>query len=193
VSGNSGFQPADEIDHDLAADAAAQFIKALGIELDPEAASETPRRMARAYAELLTPRPFEATVFPNDGRYRHLVLARRIPFQSLCEHHLLPFTGFADVGYLPADHIVGLSKLARLVEACAMRPQVQERLTEQIADWLERNLDARGAGVVLRAEHQCMTLRGVRTAGVETVTVALRGAVEHDREIRREFFDLTAG
>jgi GTP cyclohydrolase IA len=171
--------------------AAADFLTALGVELDREELQETPGRMARAYAELLTPKPFELTTFPNDEGYDELVLARDIPFRTVCEHHLLPFAGVAHVGYLPADRILGLSKLARLVDHFAARPQTQERLTKQIADALVEHLGPRGAGVVLEAEHSCMTLRGVRALGAKTVTSALLGTLRDDLGSRAEFFALT--
>ena len=116
--------------------AAAKFLQALGISPDSDSLRATPGRMARAYAELFTPRPFDLTSFDNDEGYDELVLARSIPVRSVCEHHLLPFVGVAHVGYLPGERILGLSKLARIVEHFACRPQVQERLTKQIADWL---------------------------------------------------------
>ena len=121
--------------------------------------------MARAYAELFDARPLRLTTFPNEEGYDELVLARAIPFRTVCEHHLLPFAGVAHVGYLPGERILGLSKLARLVEHFAARPQTQERLTRQVADCLAARLAPRGAGVVLEAEHTCMTLRGVRALG----------------------------
>ena len=145
--------------------AAGEFLAALGIDLDREGLRETPARMARAYAELFDARPFRLTTFPNDEGYDELVLARAIPFRTVCEHHLLPFSGVAHVGYLPGERILGLSKLARVVEHFAARPQTQERLTRQVADCLEERLRPRGAGVVLEAEHTCMTLRGVRALG----------------------------
>jgi GTP cyclohydrolase IA len=181
---------ASRINLDAAERAALDLLEALGVDLDTEARVRTPRRMAQAYAELLQPRPFHLTTFPNDEEYDELVLARRIPFRSVCEHHVLPFTGFAHVGYLPGDRIVGLSKLARLVEHLAARPQVQERLTQQIASWLVDNLDPRGVGVVLEAEHACMSLRGVRVSGTSTVTSALRGRLRDDARSRAEFFAL---
>jgi GTP cyclohydrolase I len=143
------------------------------------------------YAELLTPSPFTATTFPNDGGYDQLVVARDIQFHSLCEHHLLPFVGVAHVAYLPGERIVGLSKLARVVEWFARSLQVQERLTTQVADWLERELAPQGVGVVLEAEHLCMSLRGVQKAGTTTVTSALHGAVRDDPRTRQEFLALT--
>ena len=146
--------------------------------------------MARAYAEMLTPRAFDLTTFANDEGYDELVLARAIPVQSVCEHHLLPFVGVAHVGYLPGDRILGLSKLARVVEMFARRPQVQERLTKQVADWLHASSRPRGVGVVIEAEHLCMTLRGVRAAGSSTVTSTLLGTLRDDARSRAEFFAL---
>lgn len=182
---------ARSIDLGPAEDAAAAFLAALGVRLDSEGLADTPGRMARAYAELLTPRPFELTTFPNDEGYDELVLARRIPLRSVCEHHLLPFVGVAHVGYLPGERILGLSKLARVVEHFACRPQVQERLTKQIADWLTARLDPQGVGVVIEAEHCCMTLRGVQAVGSSTVTSTLLGTLRTDARSRAEFFALT--
>lgn len=129
--------------------AAAEFLTALGMELDGDGLRETPARMARAYAELFDSEPLRLTTFPNDERYDELVLVRGIPFRTLCEHHLLPFFGVAHVGYLPGERIVGLSKLARVVQHCAGRPQTQERLTKQVANCLTTRLNPRGTGVVL--------------------------------------------
>jgi GTP cyclohydrolase I len=171
--------------------AARALLEALGLDTAAEGMADTPARMARAYAELFSAPRFAATTFPNDEGYDELVLARAIPFRSLCQHHLLPFAGVAHVGYLPGDRILGLSKLARLVEHFAARPQVQERLTQQIADWLHRELDAQGVGVVLDAEHTCMTLRGVQAVGARTVTSALRGVLRDSPSSRAEFFALT--
>jgi GTP cyclohydrolase IA len=170
--------------------AAAEFLRALGVPLDRDGLAGTPRRMARAYAELLTPREFDVTTFPNDGGYDELVLVRDIPIASVCEHHLLPFIGRAHVGYLPGQRIVGLSKLARLVELHARGAQVQERLTKQIAEWLDEHLHPRGVGVVLEAEHLCMTLRGVQAAGTRTVTSTLLGTLRTDARSRAEFLPL---
>src|SRR5215213_8845466 len=150
------------VDLDAAAHAARDFLAALGVDCDTESMKRTPRRMAEAYAAMLTSRPFETTTFPNDEAYDELVVVRSIPVQSVCEHHFLPFTGVAHVGYLPGARILGLSKLARVVELFARRPQVQERLTQQVADWLQDHLAPRGVGVVIAAEHLCMTVRGVR-------------------------------
>jgi GTP cyclohydrolase I len=179
------------VDLVAAEQAAAAFLSALGLSLDSESLRATPGRMARAYAEMFAPRPFELTTFPNDEAYDELVLARSIPVQSVCEHHLLPFVGVAHVGYLPGARILGLSKLARVVEMFARRPQVQERLTKQVADWLQTNLAPRGVGVVVEAEHLCMTMRGVRAAGASTVTSAVHGLLRDDARSRAEFFALT--
>ena len=178
------------VDLDEAERAAADFLTALGIDLDREERRATPARMARAYAELLAAQPFQLTTFPNDEGYDELVLARAIPFRTLCEHHMLLFSGVAHVGYLPGERILGLSKLARLVEHFAARPQTQERLTMQVAKCLDANLRARGVGVVLEAEHTCMTQRGVHALGATTVTSALLGTLRTDPRSRAEFFAL---
>jgi GTP cyclohydrolase I len=179
------------IDLGAAECAAEQFLSALGIAVDSEAMRGTPGRMARAYAEMFTSRPFELTTFANQEGYDELVLARRIPLRSVCEHHLLPFVGVAHVGYLPGDRILGLSKLARVVEHFARRPQLQERLTKQVADWLCTHLRPKGVGVVIEAEHTCMTLRGVQAVGCSTVTSTLLGTLREDLRSRQEFFALT--
>jgi GTP cyclohydrolase I len=176
----------------VAEQAATAFLVALGVDLDTESLAATPARMARAYAEMFSPRPFDLTTFPNDAGYDELIIARAIPVQSVCEHHLLPFVGVAHVGYLPGERILGLSKLARVVELFARRPQVQERLTQQIADWLQDHVAPHGLGVVVEAEHLCMTVRGVRASGASTVTSALHGQLRADAASRAEFFTLIA-
>ena len=181
-----------DIDLTAAENAAGQFLKALGVSTDSESLRGTPGRMARAYAELFSPRPFDLTTFPNDENYDELVLARRIPLRSVCEHHLLPFVGTAHVGYLPGRRILGLSKLARVVEHFACRPQVQERLTKQVADWLQTHLEPKGVGVVIEAEHTCMTLRGVQATGASTLTSTLLGTLRSDARSRSEFLALTS-
>jgi len=182
--------PSPGIDRERAELAVADLLDALGVDRRSEALRDTPRRVAAAFAELLGPTRFRATTFPNDGAYDELVVVSDISFSSLCEHHLLPFVGVAHVGYLPGDRIVGLSKLPRLVEHRARRLQVQERLTTEIADWLERTLRPRGVGVVIEATHLCMSLRGVRQAGALTTTSALRGRLREDPRTRQEFFEL---
>jgi GTP cyclohydrolase I len=184
--------PGGGMDLDRAALAVADLLDALGVDRDTESLAGTPARVARAYAEFLTAEPFEATTFPNDEGYDELVVARDIPFSSLCEHHLLPFSGVAHVAYLPGERLLGLSKLARVVTHYARRLKVQERLTTQVADWLVNELHPKGVGVVLEAEHACMSLRGVRAEGVSTVTSALAGLVRDDPRTRTEFLSLVA-
>jgi len=179
------------IDRGAVERAAADLLRALGADVDAEALEETPRRVADAYAELLTPQPFRATTFPNDDGYDELIVARSIPFHSLCMHHLLPFHGVAHIGYLPGERIIGLSKLGRVVEYFSRDLQIQERLTTQVAGWLQRELEPKGVGVVLEAEHLCMSLRGVQKLGAKTVTSALRGVVRDDARTRQEFLALT--
>jgi GTP cyclohydrolase IA len=181
------------VDHAAVQHAARELLVALGADLETEGLRETPRRMAAAYAELLTPEPFNLTTFPNDEGYDELVVVRDIPFQSLCMHHVLPFYGLAHVAYLPAERILGLSKLARVVELFARDLQLQERLTTQIAACLHAQLQPKGVGVVLEAEHLCMSLRGVQKAGAKTVTSALHGLVRDDPRTRAEFLSLTGG
>jgi GTP cyclohydrolase I len=171
--------------------AARDLLAALGADLGGEGLRDTPRRMADAFSELLTPEPFSLTTFPNDEGYDELVVVRDIPFQSLCMHHVLPFHGLAHVAYLPAERILGLSKLARVVDLFARDLQLQERLTTQIAGWLQNQLQPKGVGVVLEAEHLCMSLRGVQKPGARTVTSALHGLVRDDPRTREEFLSLT--
>jgi GTP cyclohydrolase IA len=171
--------------------AVTDLLAALGQDPTSEQLLDTPRRVAATYAELLTPTPFTPTTFPNDEGYDELVLVRAIPFQSLCQHHLLPFVGVAHLGYLPADRILGLSKLARVVELFSRQLQLQERLTTQVADWLQDQLAPKGVGVVLEAEHLCMSLRGVQATGARTVTSTLHGLLRSDPRSRQEFFALT--
>jgi GTP cyclohydrolase I len=178
------------IDLDAAAEAVASLLVALGQDPGDPHLADTPRRVAASYRELLSPRAFNLTTFPNDEHYDELVLARAIPFHSLCRHHLLPFKGVAHVGYLPGDRILGLSKLARVVELFARDLQVQERLTQQIADWLQEHLEPKGVGVILEAEHLCMSLRGVQATGARTVTSALKGLLREDPRSRGELFAL---
>jgi len=170
--------------------AVRDLLAALGQDPDRPGLVDTPRRVAASLGELLTPVPFTPTTFPNDEGYDELVLARDIDFHSLCEHHMLPFIGVAHVGYLPKDRIIGLSKLARVVEMFARRLQVQERMTSHIASWLDDNLQPKGVGVVLEAEHTCMALRGVRKHGSRTITSALLGCVRSDARTRQEFLSL---
>jgi GTP cyclohydrolase I len=179
------------VDLPAAERAVAALLRALGRDPAEPHLVDTPRRVADSYAELLTPPPFDLTTFPNDEGYNELVLAGGIPVQSLCEHHLLPFSGVAHIGYLPGERILGLSKLARVLDLFARDLQVQERLTQQVADWLQDNLAPRGVGVVIEAEHLCMSLRGVRARGSRTTTSALHGVLREDARSRQEFFALS--
>jgi GTP cyclohydrolase I len=174
--------PADipDFDHDRAAAAVRELLIAIGEDPEREGLRDTPARVARAYAEMTaglrqTPEDVLTTTF--DIGHDEMVLVRDIELWSMCEHHLVPFTGVAHVGYIPAESgkITGLSKLARLVDVFARRPQVQERLTTQVADAMMELLEARGVIVVIDAEHLCMTMRGVRKAGARTITSAVRG------------------
>src|SRR4051812_9224468 len=170
--------------------AVRELLIAIGEDPDREGLHDTPARVARAYAEVtsglrMTPEDVLTTTF--DLGHEEMVLVRDIELWSMCEHHLVPFTGVAHVGYIPAESgkITGLSKLARLVDVYAKRPQVQERLTTQVADALVEALDARGVIVVIEAEHLCMTMRGVRKAGARTITSAVRGQM-HNAATRSE-------
>ena len=182
--------PETAVDLPAAQHAVRDLLLALGFNPSDESLVETPRRVATTLAELITPRPFTMTTFANTEGYDELVLARAIPFHSLCQHHLLPFIGVAHVGYLPADRIVGLSKVARVVDYFARGLQVQERLTSQIAHGLYDEIKPKGVGVVLEAEHLCMTLRGVQKTGTKTVTSTLLGTIRHDSRAREEFLAL---
>jgi GTP cyclohydrolase IA len=181
---------ASKFDLAAAERAALELLRAIGADVDSPDLLGTPRRVAASFAELVTPAEFVTTSFPTEGRYDELILVRDIPFNTLCMHHLLPFFGHAHVAYLPGERIVGLSKLARVVEMFARDLQLQERLTVQIAGWLERELQPRGVGVVLSAEHTCMTIRGVLKPGARTVTAALRGSLGDDPGARQELFSL---
>jgi len=187
----AGVEAVDEPDVGTATEAAATLLTALGVDVSSESLARTPERMVLALAEMLRPRPFEMTTFANEGGYDELIVARNIPVRSLCEHHMLPFLGTAHVGYLPGKRILGLSKLARVVEHFARRPQVQERLTTQVSTWLRDQLGAAGVGVVIEAEHLCMTLRGVQAPGTSTVTSSLLGVLRDDHRTRAEFLALT--
>jgi GTP cyclohydrolase IA len=176
--------------HSAAEQAVADLLRALGVDPSRDGLRETPRRVAAALTSMVTPTPFDMTTFPNDEAYEELITVCDIPFHSLCEHHMLPFIGVAHVGYIPGKELVGLSKIARAVVHYASGLQVQERMTSQIAKCLNDHLAPKGVGVVLQAEHLCMSLRGVSTNGTKTVTSALHGAVRDDARTRQEFFTL---
>ena len=180
-----------EFDHPRAEAAVRELLAAMGEDPEREGLLETPARVARAYAEMtqgLRQTAHDVLTTTFDIGHDELVLVRDIELWSMCEHHLVPFTGVAHVGYIPAEtgKITGLSKLARLVDVYAKRPQVQERLTTQVADSLMEILEARGVIVVMEAEHLCMTMRGVRKAGARTITSAVRGAFLTNQATRSE-------
>ena len=185
--------PTSPVDQPRIALAVREILEAIGE--DPERSSllETPERVARMYAELfagLHSDPARHLQKCFEEQFDELVLVREISFNSLCEHHLLPFMGVAHDGYLPNGRIAGLSKLARVVEEVSHRPQVQERMTEQVADLLDKELDAKGVVVVLEATHTCMTIRGVRKPGSLTVTSAVRGLFKTNQSSRAEVMSL---
>ncbi|MDR7323821.1 MULTISPECIES: GTP cyclohydrolase I FolE [Catenuloplanes] len=178
--------------------AVREILIALGEDPERDGLKKTPARVARAYAELFAglrvdPGAVLATTF--EANHDELVLVRDIDVMSLCEHHLLPFRGVAHIGYIPGTHgrITGLSKLARLVEVFARRPQVQERLTSQIADLLTEKLAPRGVIVVLECEHMCMAMRGIQKSGSKTITSAVRGGLQTDAKSRAEAMSLILG
>ena len=179
-----------EVDLEAAERAASDLLAALGLPLDEPGTLETPRRMAHAYAEMLAVPAFDFTTFPNSDGYDEMVLLEGIPVRSVCEHHMLPFVGVAHVGYLPGARIVGLSKLARVVDFYARRAQTQERLTTQVARHLQEHLEPEGVGVVVSAEHTCMTLRGARAPQTRTVTSTLFGQMRDNPATRAEFLSL---
>ncbi len=174
-----------------------EILAAIGEDLEREGVLGTPERIADAYAHLFAGLSEDPTrhleVGFEAGSSRDLVLVRDIPLASMCEHHLLPFVGKAHVGYLPEGRVVGLSKIARLIEGYAQRPQLQERLTAQVADALHEGLGSRGSIVVMEADHSCMTMRGVQKPGSMTVTSALRGVFAEDSGRREEAMGLILG
>jgi GTP cyclohydrolase I len=186
-------QPTAPVDQERIAAAVREILLALGEDPDREGLNETPERVARMYTEMfsgLRTDPCEPLRKTFTVKYDEMVVVKDIGFESMCEHHLLPFTGKAHVAYLPNGKIVGLSKLARVVEILARRPQVQERMTEELADLLMEQLHARGVGVVLEASHSCMTIRGVRKPTSLCTTSAMRGGFKTNQSTRAEFMAL---
>lgn len=187
---------AGAVDLDRIERAVREILEAIGEDPDREALRETPRRVARMYAELFAglavdPRDYLRVGF-EEG-HQEMVILRAIPFSSFCEHHLLPFHGRVHVGYIPDGRVVGLSKIARVIEAYAKRPQLQERLTSQVADCLLECLQPDGVAVVVEAEHLCMTVRGVKKPGSSVITSALRGHFQERSVTRSEFLSLVQG
>ena len=194
----SGVTPPDarHIDQPRIELAVREILAAIGEDADREGLRETPARVARMYAEIfgglhMEPGRHLRRVFQE--QYDEMVLVRDITFHSVCEHHLLPFIGQAHVGYIPRGRVTGLSKLARVVDEVARRPQVQERMTHTIADLIDTELDAKGVIVVLEAEHTCMTIRGVRKPGALTLTSAVRGLLKKNQSSRAEAMALITG
>ncbi|HJZ55857.1 MAG TPA: GTP cyclohydrolase I FolE [Gemmataceae bacterium] len=187
---------AGPVDHDRIRRAVREILFAVGEDPDREGLLETPDRVARMYAEVFAGLHHDPAVHLQKTftqQHDEMVIVKDIEFASCCEHHLLPFTGNAHVGYLPDGKVVGLSKLARVVDAIARRPQVQERMTEQIADLIMNEIQPRGVGVIVEASHSCMTIRGVRKPGSITITSAVRGLVKTNPATRAELMSLVAG
>ncbi|HEX4142548.1 MAG TPA: GTP cyclohydrolase I FolE [Pirellulales bacterium] len=192
----NGAAPASPVDKPRIERAVREILAAVGEDPDREGLRETPARVARMYAELFSglhedPREHLRKFFVE--RYDEVVLVRDISFNSMCEHHMLPFMGVAHIGYVPSGRVLGLSKLARLVEVVARRPQVQERMTETIANLLEEELKAKGVAVVLEATHTCMTIRGIRKPGSLCVTSAMKGLFRSNLSSRSEVMNLIYG
>lgn len=177
--------------------AVREILAAIGEDPDREGLQETPKRVANMYAEIfagLEDDPKRHLKIFNESNNDEMVVVRDIPMYSMCEHHLLPFVGKAHIAYIPSDgKVIGLSKLARIVDSFSKKPQLQERLTSQIADFLEENLSPKGIAVVIEAEHLCMTMRGARAAGAKTQTSALRGIMRKDARTRAEAMSLLRG
>lgn len=193
---NGAARAESAVDHDRIARAVREILAAVGEDPDREGLRETPARVARMYAELFSglhddPRVHLQKFFTE--KYDEIVLVKDIAFNSMCEHHMLPFMGQAHIGYLPNGRVIGLSKLARVVDVVARRPQVQERMTEQIADLLVEELDVKGVAVVIEATHSCMTIRGVRKPGSLCVTSAMRGIFRSHLSSRTEVMTLIYG
>lgn len=177
--------------------AVREILSAIGEDPDREGLQETPKRLANMYAEIfagMEDDPKRHLKIFNESNNDEMVVVRDIPMYSMCEHHLLPFVGKAHIAYIPSDgKVIGLSKLARIVDSFSKKPQLQERLTSQIADFLEENLSPKGIAVVIEAEHLCMTMRGARAAGAKTQTSALRGIMRKDARTRAEAMSLLRG
>jgi len=181
------------IDREKIKEAIKLFLEGIGEDPEREGLKETPERIARMWEEFESLRSFDMKLFEEFGDYNEMVLVKDIQFYSLCEHHLLPFYGKVHIAYIPNGVICGLSKLVRTVRALALRPQVQEKLTEEIADFLERELKPKGVGIIVEAEHLCMSMRGAMSPGHTTTTSALRGVFLNDMKTREEFLKLTKG
>ncbi|MCZ2343915.1 MAG: GTP cyclohydrolase I FolE [Bacteroidales bacterium] len=189
-------RPGGSVDLERIQNAVREILAAVGENPEREGLLETPARVARMYAEVFAGLHLDPAVHLQKTftqKHDEMVLVKEIAFSSCCEHHLLPFTGQAHIAYLPDGKVVGLSKLARVVEVIARRPQVQERMTEDLADLIMRELNPRGVGVILEASHSCMTIRGVRKPGAMTITSALRGLFRSNPTTRSELMSLVFG
>src|SRR5262245_59491017 len=196
LAANHGAVMRDSVDHKRIQAAVREILLAVGEDPEREGLRDTPARVARMYSELfsgLHKDPTEVLGKTFEQKYDEMVVVKDIDFASTCEHHLLPFIGRAHVAYLPQGRIIGLSKLARAVEVLSRRPQVQERMTEELADLLMDQLDARGVGVILEATHTCMTIRGIRKPDSITTTSAMRGGFKDNASTRSEFLALIHG
>lgn len=185
-----------DVDHDRIQRAVREILLAVGEDPNREGLKETPARVARMYAEVFSGLKDDPAIHLRKTftqKYDEMVLVKDITFESMCEHHLLPFIGKAHVAYIPDGKIVGLSKLARVIEVVSRRPQVQERITETVADLIEAELHPRGVAVILEAEHFCMCMRGIRKPGSSTVTSAMRGGFKHNHSTRMELMSLIYG
>lgn len=176
-----------QFDGALIEEGVSLILKGLGEDLNREGLLDTPRRVAKMYREIFCDSSFNGTQFCNSEQYNQIVMVRDIPFYSLCEHHMLPFFGTATVGYIPQKTYLGLSKLARVVDLYSRQLQVQERMTMQIADWLWEQTNPAGVGVMVKARHLCMEMRGIQKIGSETVTTATLGVFRTDKEIEDRF------
>ena len=184
------------VDEDKIKDAMVSIIEAIGEDGKRDGLAETPRRVAEMYAELfegLSLDPKEVLTTGFEGRHQEMIVVKDIPFYSMCEHHLLPFYGTVHIGYIPRERVAGVSKLARVVDILARRPQIQERLTTQIADTIVEALNPQGVAVIVHGEHLCMIMRGVKKPGSNIVTSAMRGLFRRSVATRSEFLSLVQG
>lgn len=183
---------AKNIDVDLIQQGVCLILQGIGEDPTREGLRETPQRVGRMYSELFGVKEFKATRFSNEEQYEGFVIERNIQFCTFCEHHMLPFFGTVALGYLPGKSYLGLSKLARVVEQYSRRLQVQERLTQQLAQWLMTQAESTGAGAIIRARHLCLEMRGVQKVGTETVTTALLGSLKSDHVAAESFLRLAS-
>ena len=179
-----------EVDQTSIEEGVRLILKGLGEDLEREGLLETPQRVARMYREMFTDKNFSATRFTNEEQYNDIIIVREIPFYSMCEHHMLPFFGTATLAYLPQKSYLGLSKLARVVEFYSRQLQLQERMTTQIAEWLWQQVEPAGVGVIVKARHLCMEMRGIRKVGSETVSTTLLGELKTNQRLEEKFFRL---